>query len=419
MALALAPGELTYQNMRDAVTQSIEETEDLDFKQALPPRDDRKLREFAKDVAAMANTRGGLIIFGITDNDGRAGTISGVASGESERQRLSNVAASRIHPIVPGLNLFAINGREGDPSLLVISIPASADAPHLIGNDDQIGIPFRDGPNTRWMRERTLERAYADRFTRRASSADALREQRHDVSEQLDTSQGSWIVVVSRPTTPVPVIGPVPTRDNIRNTLIEALRLASEVSSDTNWKSEILRELNDGANNPRIGLRRWIARSNAFGAAGELSKWVHVELHHDGSTSFAASLEAWNRASTSEVVQLQVSLIESAIVDAVVLSAIHARNVGSDSTVGIEVSIRGHLEPIVVVDNRTINGLVLAAMSIVPGSRQVTHFKRVYSEVGATEGVDGIRAVARTLCDDTLNQFGVRASLITAPETPR
>ncbi len=364
----------------------------------------------------MANTRGGLIVFGVTDDDGHAGAITGVANSEAERQRLSNVAASRIHPMVSGLKILALDGQPDDPGILVVSIPASADSPHLIGNDDQVGIPFRDASNTRWMRERDLERAYTDRFGRRASRIDALQEQRLELSDHLDSGQGCWIVVASRPVTPAPTIVSDPTQNDARLTLVETLRLAGEVSSDKNWKSAILRELNDGANSPRIGLRRWVARSNPFDSAGEPSKWVHVELHHNGSTGFAASLEAWNMESNSDVVQLRTTLIESSIVDAVTLAVVHARNIGSDASAGIEVTLWGSSpKPIVAIDNRTVNGMVLAATSVVPGSRQILRFKPVYSEVGITEDVDGIRAVARTLCEDALNQFGVRASSITAP----
>lgn len=416
--LGLVPGDLTYRNVCDAVAQSASEGDDLDFKRALPPRDDRKLREFAKDVAAMANTRGGLIIFGVVEEDECAVEVCGVPNSEAERQRLSSVAASRIHPMVSGLKIFALDGEAGEPGLLVVSVPGSPDAPHLIGSEGEIGVPFRDGSNTRWMRERDLERSYADRFARRVSSVNALREQRIDLTDQLDLDQGCWIIVTSRPTAPVPAIGLDPTPDDVRQVLTKTLGLSGAVSSGSDGKAPILRELNDGANNPRIGLRRWIVRSNHFGEPDERSRWVHVELHHDGSASFAACLQAWNSEQANNLIELHVRLVESAIIDAVTLATAHARSVGGDASVGIEVDLARRAEvalPMIIIDDRRVGGFVLANASIVPGSREIRRFKPVYTEVSVTDSVDGVRSAARQLCEDTLNQFGVQVSSMTAP----
>ena len=63
--LGLPPAPLTHDMVTQAVDQRIRENEDLDWKkelawkkQALPPEiKEEKKQEFAKDVAAMANTR--------------------------------------------------------------------------------------------------------------------------------------------------------------------------------------------------------------------------------------------------------------------------------------------------------------------------------------------------------------------------
>lgn len=412
-ALGLKPTELTYKHILDAVDQSIAETDDLDFKQALPPSEDRKLTEFAKDIAAMANTRGGLIVFGATEANERITGISGVPNSESERQRLSNIAATRISPMVPGLDLFALQGNDEELGLLVVSVPASPDAPHLIGFDNKIGIPFRDGSNTRWMRERDLERAYRDRFSRRASDEAALRDQRAELIDQLDMSEGCWIVITSRPTTSIPTIGRNPTKDDVVKTIIDTLRLTSPTQEGANSKISILRELDNGARNPRIGLRRWVTQPNQFGGPIEQSKWVHIEMHHDGSTSFAVSIEAWSQGLSEEETQLHTKLIESAIIDAVTLAAIHARNVGVDGMIGIEVALARHVDsskPIVPIGNRT-HGAFISGTEVVPGSRAVRNFKPVYGQVSVSADASDIEASERSLREDTLNQFGVQPKL--------
>ncbi|MGZ2362319.1 ATP-binding protein [Streptomyces sp. 372A] len=66
--LGAAPGPLDFDMVRRAAADTLEESDDLDWKEHLPqpPRDGR-WNELAKDVAAMANTRGGLLIFGVRD----------------------------------------------------------------------------------------------------------------------------------------------------------------------------------------------------------------------------------------------------------------------------------------------------------------------------------------------------------------
>jgi predicted HTH transcriptional regulator len=58
------------------------EYEDLDWKRALPPDDERKKKDFAKDVAAMANTHGGLIVFGVQESNEQAAGLVPVANTE-------------------------------------------------------------------------------------------------------------------------------------------------------------------------------------------------------------------------------------------------------------------------------------------------------------------------------------------------
>ena len=58
------------------------ETDDLEWKTDLPdPRDPSKTHELAKDVAAMANAGGGLLVYGVAE-DGRqhADHIIGIAA---------------------------------------------------------------------------------------------------------------------------------------------------------------------------------------------------------------------------------------------------------------------------------------------------------------------------------------------------
>ncbi|RPK87149.1 ATP-binding protein [Streptomyces sp. ADI98-10] len=67
--LGSAPGPLTYDMVSRAAAEHLDESDDLDWKRDLPqPPMHGQWNEFAKDISAMANTRGGLLIYGVADN---------------------------------------------------------------------------------------------------------------------------------------------------------------------------------------------------------------------------------------------------------------------------------------------------------------------------------------------------------------
>src|SRR4051794_2707054 len=75
-ALGLRESGLTFEMVADACLQRVEEREDLDFKRTLPllasagesSRRDAEQEALAKDIAAMANSRGGMIIYGVAES---------------------------------------------------------------------------------------------------------------------------------------------------------------------------------------------------------------------------------------------------------------------------------------------------------------------------------------------------------------
>lgn len=62
--LGAKPGPLTEELLDAAVTAEIGEESSLDWKSELPPAKGLPQTDFPKDVAAMANSGGGLIVYG-------------------------------------------------------------------------------------------------------------------------------------------------------------------------------------------------------------------------------------------------------------------------------------------------------------------------------------------------------------------
>ncbi|MEV7482422.1 AlbA family DNA-binding domain-containing protein [Streptomyces halstedii] len=65
--LGLAPGPLTGDLLDAAVKAGVTEHSDLDWKSELPPAKGLPQTDFPKDVAAMANSGGGVIVYGVQE----------------------------------------------------------------------------------------------------------------------------------------------------------------------------------------------------------------------------------------------------------------------------------------------------------------------------------------------------------------
>ena len=113
-----------------AIAQRLEEQSDLDWKLDFPhvAKPDGK-EEFAKDVAAMANSGGGLLVYGIAEDSrayrSAAVGVPGVAQwGDAgEQRRLRQIAYSVIRPPVHKLQFLPLTGPDGK-LVVVLTVPA-------------------------------------------------------------------------------------------------------------------------------------------------------------------------------------------------------------------------------------------------------------------------------------------------------
>ena len=105
-----------------------EEGEKLDYKAELHLVTESDKKELAKDVSAMANTRGGRghIIFGVEDKTRR---IIGIDSNYFQEEQIQQIIYNRTDPPVPvGLDLVQME----DKTVAVLTVYRSHHAPHQI-----------------------------------------------------------------------------------------------------------------------------------------------------------------------------------------------------------------------------------------------------------------------------------------------
>jgi len=118
------------QDLKLMVEQRLEETTRLEFKRQLP--EPGKNEDMARDFAAMANTDGGVVIYGIEqDKLGRASELRPFAvTGAAERVTL--VAQNILdEPLTLGSVHSVASEDGGTLGFLVVEVPRSDRAPHF------------------------------------------------------------------------------------------------------------------------------------------------------------------------------------------------------------------------------------------------------------------------------------------------
>jgi hypothetical protein len=132
--------DLTYADIERLVEQKVPESRVLDYKRDLPGGSSDDVKELLADVTSFANASGGHLVFGVTTakvngkNTAVPESIVGVGDINSEEveNRLNAQLSSLIQPRIVGLRVKAIT-ETGKPTVVVIHIPRSWNAPHMIG----------------------------------------------------------------------------------------------------------------------------------------------------------------------------------------------------------------------------------------------------------------------------------------------
>ena len=251
----------------------VPEDPELEYKQSPYGNSDSDKRELAKDVAALANGRGGVIVIGIQADDGDAAALTPADAGETEQLRIQQVIASLIAP-VPLYELYMVRGAAGVYFLVVV--PRSAQAPHAVRAGDGLRYARRDGSHTRFLSEPEVAAAYRSRFDDAARQLDRMTEITVAGREALGPSPG-WLLLTMVPNVP----------------------------GDTGWSTQALRDVQDwigrraDANASRVFLhdvpaheigvkpRRFV--SHYLDENGKAS-WLHFEFNRDGAGIIAVNL---------------------------------------------------------------------------------------------------------------------------------
>ncbi|MET8816453.1 ATP-binding protein [Streptomyces sp. NPDC004549] len=411
--LGMPPGPLTFDMVARAAADRLAESDDLDWKEQLPqpPREGR-WNELAKDVAAMANTRGGLVIFGVRDTTCE---LVGIDPDEVKADQYAQWVRNHVQPYLSGLTLTTLTSPDGTRSVLVADVPASPMAPHLVygtaarDKDQQAAVaPYRDHDHTAWMAEHQLERAYRDRFTRAAHTNDAL-QQLIDHARQTVTLQqreaSAWFIAVARPERPLPRAAARTTHPGAGLVVAQARdRIAHQPGSRLNPGPLTSLET---VTNPRPGLRRWVLHTLSLGSGRE----VYAELHDDGTVVLAANLTWRSSRDRFYADDLPYGLLvyqdtlDACCRDLCVLASQLARHLRLDSTLLLHATITTGTHKAVplipvVVDH--------PGFTSVPNDARYPHtVQPVTASLLPADEDETLKESAQGLFTDLTNQFGL------------
>src|SRR6266566_2274019 len=93
-------GDLNAGDVEQLVAEKRHEDRHVEYKRQLPPKLNEAISKFVESVASFANTEGGVVIFGVEEENHVPKHIVGMVDGveDSENRRLESYARERIDP---------------------------------------------------------------------------------------------------------------------------------------------------------------------------------------------------------------------------------------------------------------------------------------------------------------------------------
>ncbi|MFZ5817456.1 MAG: helix-turn-helix domain-containing protein [Bacillota bacterium] len=125
-------------DLQQLVTDRVQEGKQLEYKEALPGQSYEDKKEFLADSSALANSAGGLLIYGVSEHrengrtTGLPSEIVGVSANIDEVvRRLENLLRDAIEPRIQGVRFHHVTLASGN-YVLILQVPRSWSGPHVV-----------------------------------------------------------------------------------------------------------------------------------------------------------------------------------------------------------------------------------------------------------------------------------------------
>jgi hypothetical protein len=290
------------------VDAGVAEAFDLDFKQELYGRTDADKRALATDVAALANTAGGIIVLGVEEDDqARATATPGVTLSDDEERRIRQVVAAGVAP-VPAFDVIAVpDDPDATHGFYVLAVERTQAAPHAVLVNDGFRYPRRNGATTRYLSEPEVAEAYRARLAGLAGQRARVEQVWRDGTAALDTTEEAWVAVALVPD----VLGA------FRVNRAASRRFEKEA------RERLPTVVNLGFQTWRTSVGRgFLAADGTSGGGSSGSRWFRYELHADGAGFFAVGVGWLRRGQQGQMLESPSMAVDDEHLTIGVLSAL-------------------------------------------------------------------------------------------------
>ncbi|WP_431928776.1 AlbA family DNA-binding domain-containing protein [Nonomuraea jabiensis] len=216
-------GSIEYRHLELLKGGQVGEAEDLDYKRELYRRDDKGRISLSTDVAALASTRGGVLILGIAEDDqGRAVAMTDVELSDAEATRMHQVIGSGVHPL-PTFEIIPVeNPATPGKGCYVIAVGAGQRQPYAVAVNDGYRYPRRIGMTIGYLTEPEIETAYRRRDAIRRDQIAVAQEREAAIVRHIDPGK-PWVIVSLVPDQPGEITIDSTTFANVRSTYMSSI----------------------------------------------------------------------------------------------------------------------------------------------------------------------------------------------------
>lgn len=131
--------QITEADLQILISTPVCESRVLDYKEQLPGDSSSEKKEFLYDVTSFANSGGGELIYGISEervdgkNTGKPSAIPGMRIENADEliRKYENLIRTSVQPRTFGLQMKFIPLKNGN-HVLIVRIPQSLNAPHMV-----------------------------------------------------------------------------------------------------------------------------------------------------------------------------------------------------------------------------------------------------------------------------------------------
>lgn len=118
-------------------------------------RDDCRPEQLAKEIVALANLNGGMILLGVEDD----GTVSGIQRPNLEEWVMDTVFGAKVHPMI--LPFYEEVAMDGGNRVAVVSFPQGVSKPYVLRHRNREEIYIRAGSTSRLATREQQARLFA------------------------------------------------------------------------------------------------------------------------------------------------------------------------------------------------------------------------------------------------------------------